>query len=91
VPGLLVKSLRKLGEDVLTALEAGRANQEIRDTEVLAYANQLGRAGLTNDRWHFHRMHTRNPAHAGIITFTDDPDTEALATRIHDAGRNRLG
>jgi preprotein translocase subunit Sec61beta len=25
------------------------------------------------------------PAHAGIVTFTDDPDTDALAVRIHSA------
>ncbi len=85
VPFALVKVLRTLGHDVLTALEAGRANQGISDPDVLAYAVSLGRAVLTNNRRHFHRLHRQFPNHAGIITFTDDPDTLALAQRIHNA------
>jgi hypothetical protein len=81
----LVEDLRALGHDVLTAFEAGRANQSIPDPEVLAHATQLGRAVLTNNRRHFHRLHGQFPNHAGIITFTADPDTQALAQRIHNA------
>jgi hypothetical protein len=67
---------------VLTALEDGRANQGIDDPEVLARATQLGRAVLTNNRGHFHRLHRNDPNHAGIITCTDDRDYLALAGRI---------
>jgi Domain of unknown function (DUF5615) len=45
----------------------------------------LGRAVLTNNRRHFHRLHRQFPNHAGIITFTDDKDLTALAQRVHDA------
>jgi hypothetical protein len=85
VPFALVKILRSFGHDVLTALGAGQANQRIPDADVLAYAVSLGRAVLTNNRGHFRRLHRQAPNHAGIITFTDDPDTQALAQRVHDA------
>src|SRR5947209_1560719 len=82
VPFPLVEALRDRGHDVLTALEAGRANQAISDAEVLAHATSVGRAVLTNNRRDFHRLHRTAPGHAGIITFTDDPDTAALAERV---------
>jgi hypothetical protein len=85
VPFALVTNLRNFGHDVLTALAAGRANQRIPDPDVLAYAMSLGRAVLTNNRRHYHQLHRHVPNHAGIITFTDDPDTQALAKRIQDA------
>ncbi len=85
VPFELVRLLRGLGHDALTALEAGRANQGIPDPDVLAYATLLGRAVLTNKRRHFHNLHKRFPQHAGIVTYTDDRDTIALAVRIHGA------
>jgi hypothetical protein len=84
VPIGLVRILRTFGHDVLTALLAGRANQKIPDPDVLAHAVSLSRAVLTNNRRHFHRLHRQSPIHAGIITITDDPDTQALAQRIHD-------
>lgn len=85
VPAQLVTRLRKLGHDVLTALHDGRANQNIADEEVLSRAIELGRCVLTNNRYHFHRLHLAKPNHAGIITFTTDPDPDALAARIHEA------
>jgi hypothetical protein len=85
VPLALVNILRGFGHDVLTALQVGRANQGIPDPDVLAYAVSISRAVLTNNRRHFHRLHRQFPNHAGIITFTDDPDLQALAQRIHDA------
>ena len=33
-----VEALRRLGHDVLTSLEAGRANQRLDDQEVLTFA-----------------------------------------------------
>ncbi|HEV3261349.1 MAG TPA: DUF5615 family PIN-like protein [Gemmataceae bacterium] len=85
VPFPLTEALRAFGHDVLTAHEAGRANQAIPDPDVLAHATLLARAVLTNDRRHFHKLHRAFRSHAGIITFTDDPDTPALAQRVHAA------
>ncbi len=79
----LAEALRALGHDVLTAHQAGRANQKIPDADQLAHATLLGRAVLTNNRRHFHRLHRAFPAHAGIITYTRDPDSAPLAQRIH--------
>jgi len=78
----VVTELRRLGCDVLTALEAGRANRGIPDADQLAYAMSLGRAVLTFDRRDFRRLHALTPAHAGIITCTRDHDRIALAQRI---------
>jgi len=83
VPLPLVEALRALGHDVLTAYEAGRANQGIADPDVLQYAAGVGRAVLTANRKHFHRLHRLSAAHAGIVTFTEDPDATALALRVH--------
>jgi predicted nuclease of predicted toxin-antitoxin system len=85
VPITVVRELRVLGHDVVTAYEAGRANQAIPDDEVLKYATAAGRAVLTNNRHDFHKLHAAYPGHAGIVTFTDDRDTKALAVRIHQA------
>jgi hypothetical protein len=84
VDGNVVVELRRLGCNILTAHEAGRANQGIPDADVLAYATAQGRAVLTMNRRDFHRLHRVTPAHAGIITCTDDRDFVALAQRIHN-------
>jgi hypothetical protein len=81
----LIIALRGLGHDVLTAFEDGRANQGIPDEDVLNRAIALGRAVLTNDRNDYHQLHKANPAHCGIITYTNDKDVAALAGRIHAA------
>jgi hypothetical protein len=81
----VVEELRRLGHDVLTVLEAGRANQGIPDADVLADASTLGRAVLTFDRRHFIRLHLKTPTHAGIVVCTWDVDAAALALRIHTA------
>jgi hypothetical protein len=81
----LVDALRALGHDLLTAYEAGRANQKLSDADQLAYAASLGRAMLTNNRKHFHKLHRASSAHSGMITYTRDQDTHGLAQRIHDA------
>ena len=78
----VVTELRRLGCDVHTAFEAGRANQGIPDPDQLAYAMSLGRAMLTMNRRDFHRLHALVPAHAGVITCTYDHDRIALAQRI---------
>lgn len=80
-----VVELRALGHDVLTALEAGQANQKISDPAVLAYATSLGRAVLTINRRHFIKLHKTTAKHAGIVACTSDKDVVALAQRIHPA------
>ena len=85
VPRLVVDTLRLLGHDVLTVQDDGRANLGVPDPAILARAALLGRAVLTNNRRHFHTLHRVGPAHAGIITYTHDPDPVALAGRIHMA------
>jgi hypothetical protein len=80
-----VVELRALGHDVLTAFEAGQANQKIADARVLAYAIGLGRAILTTNRRHFIKLHKTTSRHSGIVVCTDDKDVSALAQRIHQA------
>ena len=83
-PRPVVEELRRLGHDVLTVLEAGKAEQAISDLEVLSFATGLGRTVLTLNRKHFIRLHIEQPAHAGIIICTYDPDFVAQAMRIHE-------
>jgi hypothetical protein len=52
---------------------------------VLARATYLGRAVLTGNRYHYHKLHRAVSTHSGIITFTDDRDVSALAARIDAA------
>lgn len=52
-PLLSVHKLRELGHDVITALDAGNANQRLSDESVLAYAKSENRAVLTINRKHF--------------------------------------
>lgn len=88
-PQLAVEALRQLGHDVLTVLEAGRANQAIPDDAVLAFAVAENRAVVTLNRKHFIRLHQQSPNHAGIIVCTFDADFRGQARRI-DAAINAL-
>ncbi len=81
----VVELLRAFGHDVLTAREAGNANLQIPDEDVLAFAIANERAVLTRNRRHFIRMHQFNPKHTGIIVCTEDPDFEGVAMRINQA------
>jgi predicted nuclease of predicted toxin-antitoxin system len=82
-PLAAVRFLREMGHDVLTSFEAGTANQEIPDAQVLAFATKSGRAVLTHNRLHFKKLHRQQPDHAGIVICTEDPDFASLAQRIH--------
>ena len=81
----VVAALRRLGHDVLTCQEAGRAGQGIEDDVVLADALALGRIVLTENRKHFIRLHNSGQDHRGIVVCTFDRDAEALARRIDGA------
>ena len=77
-----VEELRTLGHDVLTAQEAGQANQKIPDVQVLAHATSLDRAVLTHNRRDYIRLHRASTQHAGIVVCTHNSDKVALAHRI---------
>ncbi len=83
-----VEELRKLGHDVLTSLEAGKANQRIPDEEVLAFATNENRILLTLNRKHFMKLHASGDEHSGIVVCTQDNDFIRLALRIHAAVGN---
>ncbi|HEY1051982.1 MAG TPA: DUF5615 family PIN-like protein [Prosthecobacter sp.] len=89
-PRRVVEELRRLGHDVLTSLEAGRANQRIPDDQVLEFAVAETRALLTMNRLDFFRLHQSTQGrHACIIACTqDDANPVALAQRIHVAIAN---
>jgi hypothetical protein len=53
----VVETLRRLGHDVLTIQDTGRAEQTMPDAEVLAEAGGDQRAILTLNRKHFVRLH----------------------------------
>jgi hypothetical protein len=81
----LVEELRNLGYNVIRAVEDGRGNKKIPDSDVLLRETQLNRVVLTYNRRHYHRLHSNAPNHAGIVTATFDFDDSALAQRIHAA------
>lgn len=85
IPLPVVAELRRLGHDVLTAFEDGRANKGIADEAVLARALGLVRVVLTINRLDFKRLHNAGHEHAGIILCTFDIDFEAQACRIHES------
>ena len=63
----VVKKLTAKGSDILTALEAGNANQGIPDEDVLAFAIQVNRAVITLNYNDFKNLHKRDNNHSGII------------------------
>jgi predicted nuclease of predicted toxin-antitoxin system len=88
-PQPVVMELRRLGHEVLTTQEAGKAGQKVPDETVLADACADSRAVLTHNRKDFIRLHSAQPNHAGIIVCTADLDFEGLASRIDTAIRSQ--
>lgn len=80
-----VEELRRLGHDVLTIQETGKAGQATPDEDVLAFAISEKHILLTINRKHFIRLHNQGAKHSGIIVCTFDPDFDALAQRIHES------
>jgi uncharacterized protein DUF5615 len=78
-PLRVIEELRRLGIDVLTAFEDGRANQSLTDHAILTRATELKRAIL--NRRDFKRLHLQIPDHAGIIICTEDPDRFAHSAK----------
>ena len=81
-PLQVVDELRRLGHEVLTSQEAGNVGQGIPDEEVLDFSRTQNRVLLTLNRRHFIRLHQKQPAHAGIVVCTFDPNFTGLAARI---------
>lgn len=80
----VVIELRKLGHDVLTSFEAGKANSATPDAEVLAFATAESRVLLSHNRRHFLALHRhRTKPHSGMILCTFDADFRRQASRIH--------
>ena len=84
-PARVLKLLRDLSHDVLTAKEAGKAGMGMSDEEILAFANSNNRAVLTLDRANFIQLHDAQPMHSGIICCRVDMDRERMASRINEA------
>lgn len=84
-PRTVVESLKRLGHDVLTTQDAGKAGQGVSDEEVLAFAVFESRAVLTFNRKDFRRLHLSEPNHSGIIICTFDDDFDNLARRIDES------
>ena len=84
----VVIELRRLGHDVVTALDADQANQRIPDEAVVAFATADDRAALTLNRNHFVRLHKQSTNHSGLIVCTFDADFIAQAARIDTAVRD---
>ena len=77
--------LRELGHDILTTLDSGKSGQRVTDEGVLGFAIESNRIVITLNRKHFIRLHHERPNHMGIIVCTVDPNSNALAHRIHAA------
>jgi predicted nuclease of predicted toxin-antitoxin system len=81
-PRPAVLELRRLGYDITTSLEVGRANQKVSDEDVLAYAISQERVLLTINRKHFIKLHFANSEHFGIVVCTENLNMEEFANCI---------
>jgi hypothetical protein len=86
-PFPVVLELRRLGHDVLTIGETGKAEQSVSDEAVLEFATGERRAVVTLNRKHFIRLHAQRLGHAGVVACTFDPDFAGHAARIDEAVR----
>jgi hypothetical protein len=77
--------LRRLGHDVLTIQETGKADQAVTDAQVLAFATAESRAVVRLNRRHFIGLHRQSSQHSGIIVCTVDANFVALAGRVNAA------
>lgn len=84
-PYPVTEQLRRLGHDVATMADLGKANQSVSNEEVLSIAVDQARTVLSHNRRHFIRLHKAAPSHSGIIVCTFDPDFVRQASRIGEA------
>ena len=81
----VIAELRRLGHDLVTLQETGKAGQAVSDEAVLTIAAADQRAVLTLNRRHFIGLHSTHAGHAGVIGCSCVPDFIALAERIDAA------
>lgn len=84
-PFPVVEALRRIGHDVVTVADAGKAEQALTDKAVLEMATADQRAVVTLNRKHFVRLHRTEPNHAGVVVCSLDLDFDGQAARIDQA------
>ena len=84
-PFPVVEALRRMGHDVVTVANVGKAGQALTDTALLQLAAADQRAVVTLNRRHFVRLHAAEQNHAGIIVCSLDLDFDGQAARIDRA------
>ena len=82
VPCGVVEVLRRLGHDVLTCEEAGRANRRVEDVAVLADAAAMSRILVTRSRDDFKKLHDEGRFHCGLVLCHFDPNPDRQARLI---------
>lgn len=85
----VITRLRNKGYDILTVQEAGNANQEIPDDQVLVFATSQNRAVITQNRRDFIWLHNQGLNHAGIVVCSKNLDWDGFATEIDLVLANR--
>lgn len=83
-PMELVNLLQQLGYNVLTSYEAGQANQEIKDEEVLAFAHERERVVITLNREDFITLHKQGQEHSGILICKEARDYQGQVAKINE-------
>lgn len=81
-PFPVVEALRRIGHDVVTVVDIGKAGQALTDKAILELAAADQRAVVTLNRRHFVRLHAAEAKHPGIIVCSLDLDFDGQATRI---------
>jgi hypothetical protein len=88
-PFPVVEALRRIGHDVVTVVDVGRAGQGLTDKAILELAAADQRAVITLNRRHFVRLHAAEPDHPAIIVCSLDLDFDGQAARIDSAIRTQ--
>ena len=88
-PFPVVEALRRIGHDVITVVDVGKAGQSLTDKAILELAAADQRAVITLNRRHFARLHAAEPNHPGIIVCSLDLDFDGQAARIDWAVRTQ--
>ena len=81
-PFPVVEALRRIGHNVITVADAGKAGKALTDKAILELAAADQRAVVTLNRRHFVQLHLADTNHAGIIVCSLDLDFDSQATRI---------
>lgn len=84
-PFPVIEVLRRLGQDIVSLSDLGKAGQGLADQAVLDLASGDKRGVLTLNRRDFVRLHREAPNHAGIVVCTLDLDFDGQAERIQAA------